>query len=231
MLAFAEDYIGRTRVAANDHDIAVILGNLAVDLGYRSGYLIEYACSLKAAILVLDSDMSRAGHWEAFVSSGLRTRTRAISEMLAKGGVQYLSGERFSGPEDPMLAFARRVDAVDSAVVPINFDHDIVGQVGFCGAKRLTTEQEMAVQFVCYNLFLQVRSFHTHGIKAVGAGLTPRERQVMELSAEGLTSQQVATQLGMSPRTVNQHMDNVADKLGTRNRVHTVAEAIRRDLL
>lgn len=53
----------------------------------------------------------------------------------------------------------------------------------------------------------------------------------MELSAEGMTSELVAMRLDMSPRTVNQHIDNVAGKLKTRNRVHTVAEAIRRGLL
>ena len=42
---------------------------------------------------------------------------------------------------------------------------------------------------------------------------------------------QIAGELGMSPRTVNQHVDNVADKLGTRNRAHTVAEIVKRGLL
>ena len=46
-----------------------------------------------------------------------------------------------------------------------------------------------------------------------------------------MTSQEMADRLGLSSRTVNQHLDNVADKLGTKNRVHTVAEAIRRDIL
>jgi DNA-binding CsgD family transcriptional regulator len=35
----------------------------------------------------------------------------------------------------------------------------------------------------------------------------------------------------MSARTANQHVDNVADKLGTRNRAHTVAEILRRGLI
>ena len=47
----------------------------------------------------------------------------------------------------------------------------------------------------------------------------------------GVTSVEIAAQLGMSARTVNQHVDNVADKLGTRNRAHTVAEIVRRGLL
>jgi len=61
--------------------------------------------------------------------------------------------------------------------------------------------------------------------------LTPREREVMQLSASGLTSAEIADKLGMSARTVNQHVDNVADKLGTRNRAHTVAEIVKRGLL
>jgi DNA-binding CsgD family transcriptional regulator len=53
----------------------------------------------------------------------------------------------------------------------------------------------------------------------------------MRLSAIGLTSAQIADKLGLSPRTVNQHVDNVADKLGTRNRTHTIAELVRNDML
>jgi DNA-binding CsgD family transcriptional regulator len=67
--------------------------------------------------------------------------------------------------------------------------------------------------------------------EAKAVALTPREREVMQLSAIGLTSVEIADQLGMSARTVNQHVDNVADKLGTRNRAHTVAEIVKRGLL
>ena len=52
----------------------------------------------------------------------------------------------------------------------------------------------------------------------------------MTLCAEGLTSDEIAMRLEMSARTVNQHTDNVASKLGTKNRTHTVAEVIRRGL-
>ena len=52
----------------------------------------------------------------------------------------------------------------------------------------------------------------------------------MALSALGLTSQ-IARQLAISALTVNQQVDNVAGKLGTRNRAHTVAELIRRGML
>ena len=53
----------------------------------------------------------------------------------------------------------------------------------------------------------------------------------MALSSEGLTSLEIAEQLCMSARTVNQRVDNVAAKLGTKNRAQTAAEAIWHRLL
>ena len=61
--------------------------------------------------------------------------------------------------------------------------------------------------------------------------LTEREKQVVRLAAAGLTSREIAQSLGISVRTTNQHIDNVGNKLATRNRAHTVAEAMRLELL
>src|SRR3569833_334961 len=75
---------------------------------------------------------------------------------------------------------------------------------------------------------LNANAIHRYDNSRFGPG---SERLVMRLSAAGLTSGEIAEQLGMAARTVNQHVDNVADKLGTRNRAHTVAEIVRRGLL
>lgn len=50
--------------------------------------------------------------------------------------------------------------------------------------------------------------------------LTPREVQVVEHVNSGLTNQQVAAQLGMSPETVRKHLASVYRKLGTSGRVN-----------
>jgi DNA-binding CsgD family transcriptional regulator len=231
MLAIAEDYLRRIRAATNDDEILAILAHLAAELGFRSGYVIEYAPALKSAVLVLDSNPDRLGWWESYLSSGLRRSPAALSEMFALGGVQYVHIRNADELDNPMYDFAGQMDMLSSAIVPTSLDAATKGMVGFCGERVLSREQERAVQFVCHVLLAQIRQFQFTGIKVPGAHLTPREREVIALSSEGLTSQEVADQLGMSPRTVNQHMDNVADKLGTRNRVHSVAEAIRRDLL
>lgn len=44
---------------------------------------------------------------------------------------------------------------------------------------------------------------------------TPRERDVLELLAEGLTDQQIARRLGIAPSTVNHYMKGLRTKLGS----------------
>ncbi|MCR5976336.1 AAA family ATPase [Gordonia jinghuaiqii] len=48
--------------------------------------------------------------------------------------------------------------------------------------------------------------------------LTRRERQVAAVVADGLTNKEIATRLGISPRTVDAHVDHILTKLGFRSR-------------
>jgi DNA-binding NarL/FixJ family response regulator len=60
--------------------------------------------------------------------------------------------------------------------------------------------------------------------------LTARETEVLKLVATGLTSQQVATELGLSRRTVENHVQNTARKLHLHNRVELTRYAITQGL-
>jgi DNA-binding CsgD family transcriptional regulator len=55
----------------------------------------------------------------------------------------------------------------------------------------------------------------TRGRRGYGDKLSPRERQVAELVAQGATNQDIANALFVSPRTVEQHVARVLRKLGT----------------
>jgi DNA-binding NarL/FixJ family response regulator len=46
--------------------------------------------------------------------------------------------------------------------------------------------------------------------------LTPAERRILRLIAEDKTSKEIATQLGVSPNTVDNHRANICEKLGLR---------------
>lgn len=59
------------------------------------------------------------------------------------------------------------------------------------------------------------------------ASLSLRELQVVELVAAGLTNQDIAEQLEISKRTVDNHISNILTKTGTHNRVALVRWALQ----
>lgn len=60
--------------------------------------------------------------------------------------------------------------------------------------------------------------------------LTPRERDVLRLLAEGLTSKEMAVRLELSPKTVDGHRAAIMDKLAIRSVAGLVKYAIRNHL-
>lgn len=61
--------------------------------------------------------------------------------------------------------------------------------------------------------------------------LTPREREVLHLAAEGLRNTEMADRLGISPRTAETHRARVMRKLGLRHLSDLVRLALRRGFL
>ena len=61
--------------------------------------------------------------------------------------------------------------------------------------------------------------------------LTAREREVVKLIGEAHTTDQIATLLVISPRTVERHRENILAKLGMRDRVEVTRWAIRHGLI
>lgn len=61
--------------------------------------------------------------------------------------------------------------------------------------------------------------------------LTQREQQVYVMMAEGLNYKEIAFRLGISPKTVNIHRDNVMKKMGFESSADMVRTAIRLGLI
>jgi LuxR family quorum sensing-dependent transcriptional regulator len=57
--------------------------------------------------------------------------------------------------------------------------------------------------------------------------LTTRERQIVALTAEGFTSNEIAAMLSISARTVFAHLTSAGDKLKAANKTETVVNAFR----
>jgi DNA-binding NarL/FixJ family response regulator len=57
--------------------------------------------------------------------------------------------------------------------------------------------------------------------------LSDREREIMQLLAEGMTGEEIADRLVLSAETIKTHVRNAMVKLEARNRVHAIALALR----
>ena len=121
--------------------------------------------------------------------------------------------------------FARAVEAGAAGVLHKSTPlHELVGAV-----RRLTAgEQLLSVSEVLELLRLagQQRRQDRDAGQAL-RGLTPREREVLQLLTEGLNDKEIAQRLHVSPQTARTHMENILNKLGVNSRLQALVYALR----
>ena len=60
--------------------------------------------------------------------------------------------------------------------------------------------------------------------------LSPREAQILRLVARGFTNRTIAREIGVAPRTAEQHVHNIFVKVGVRSRAEAVRYAVEHEL-
>jgi pimeloyl-ACP methyl ester carboxylesterase len=73
--------------------------------------------------------------------------------------------------------------------------------------------------------FEELRAFLPGRPRPSLAGLTSREGEIVELLARGLDNARIAAQLGMSEKTVRNHITHIFDKLGVESRAQAIVLA------
>jgi DNA-binding CsgD family transcriptional regulator len=114
---------------------------------------------------------------------------------------------------------------------PVYADRGQAGLVVFLGAEIAVGNDTVAdTHSRSFALFAAVTR-----LKPVDGGSTPtiskRELECLSLTANGLTSEEIAAELGLSVHTANQYLTNTAQKLDAVNRMHAVAKALRLGLI
>ncbi|MGE5373977.1 MAG: response regulator [Bacteroidota bacterium] len=61
--------------------------------------------------------------------------------------------------------------------------------------------------------------------------LTNREREILQMAAEGLSSAEIAKRLSISPRTAELHRGRMMNKLGLKNQTELIRYAFKRGIL
>jgi DNA-binding CsgD family transcriptional regulator len=106
-----------------------------------------------------------------------------------------------------------------------------------CRSGRDYDDRERALAARLQPLLISVDRYLTQmqrltvSAQADSLGVTPRERVVLNVLAGGLTAAAAARRLGISPHTVNKHLENVYRKLGTRDRSTTMLRAMELGML
>jgi DNA-binding NarL/FixJ family response regulator len=67
--------------------------------------------------------------------------------------------------------------------------------------------------------------------EAMRDSLSPREREVLQLLAEGMSTRRIGQELGISYSTVRAHVRSISAKLGTRSKLNAVVTARELELV
>ena len=120
-----------------------------------------------------------------------------LSERVAYLPIIFISGHG----DIPLAVEAMRKGAVDFMQKPFNEQvllDRVQKAIALC-RERLDAERQQ------------------HAFDSLLAGLTPRERDVLDAILSGLPNKRIATQLNISIKTVEQHRGNAMHKLGARS--------------
>jgi len=83
------------------------------------------------------------------------------------------------------------------------------------------------IESLCVHLFRKVSGLESKSDNEEGSPLTPRERELLQWSAQGKTTDDISCILGVSTHTVESHQRNIRDKLDAINVTHAVVKALR----
>jgi RNA polymerase sigma factor (sigma-70 family) len=78
---------------------------------------------------------------------------------------------------------------------------------------------------------LHSKLYSNPSVTQISSPLTRREKQILQLSADGYSTKQIASKLQISEYTVNQHISSIFKKLKAKNKAEAVAKAFRQQLI
>ncbi len=149
---------------------------------------------------------------------------RAFEKDTHRRGIERLAVDR------------KRFGVADGHIFPV------YGRLGLVGAVIIITGRLEARAAMMHLLHAAVNRLFWRFVNLSGedfarlpsgpvVGMTRREKEVLALLAEGLTSNEIARELSISNHTVDWYVNGLQDKLEARNRQHAVSLGFRRGML
>ncbi|MFT3917535.1 MAG: response regulator transcription factor [Anaeromyxobacteraceae bacterium] len=171
--------------------------------------------------------VGEAGPEEAARAAASSGAAVALRDLGAGGGAQLQAEGLASSPIPSVALAATATDAADAlragarSVLLRGAAADVVSSALVAAARGLAVlDPELADAWL-----------RPPGPAAAGEGLTPREREVLALLAEGLGNKAIAARLGVSDHTAKFHVNAILAKLGAGSRAEAIVQAARMGLV
>ncbi len=185
--------------------LSQLLGIARVDLGDFSGARAALKEGLLAAVELGDRWIVPIG-LAGFAGLAARTGRPRLALRLAGAAAAYSESNQFSVPKPNQAT-------VDRWLAPVRKSLGAAADRVYAEGRNLSLEQAVA----------SALANEPEEIRPTGPTLTPRELEVATLAAQGLTNRYIASQLYLSVRTVDVHVDHILTKLGFHSRTQLAA--------
>lgn len=214
------------------------------DPGWRGGAAVTTPAVAPLRILVVGDDPLARGGIAALLAG------RADVVVLDQLGSRELARGRGPEPAEAIawdagpsgLAGAERIRDADAPVVALVSGDDAAAEALRAGARgillRGATADALAAALVAVARGLTALEadlaeplLRTPEPARGGEALTPREREVLALVAEGLSNKGIAARLGISEHTAKFHVNAILGKVGAETRAEAIVLAARRGWL
>lgn len=178
----------------------------------------------------------------AFPGVSSLSRSLAAQSCLAAEGIFASPTPAWWVPAEqpPFLAMSARrwaraikspLEGTSGIAFPVSVERGRAGVVVFTGDDMVLDEVALCETHArCHTVFAGVARNRTLDCEA-GPTMSKREIECLRLTANGLTSEDIAAALGLSVHTANQYLTNSTHKLNAVNRIHAVAKALRSGLI
>jgi DNA-binding CsgD family transcriptional regulator len=226
-LPWLEGAVRGFRACGDAVDTAVALSVLGTATGEAGDYPRAVACyreCLEISVQLEDASLLNHGSDAIFlVSGGGAVRDEVLAELL--GALEALVRTRGLGrtPEQP-----RRERLAAAVRVRLGVEH--FTRAWERGRARSYGELVTLIWQVLDGL-----AAAPTGQRPVAAGiddaLSPREHEVLQLLAAGLSNRAIAVQLSIAERTAKHHLTSLFNKLGASSRTQALAVAHERHLI
>ena len=166
-----------------------------------------------------------------------REALEKVKELLPDVVVMDVNLKGMSGIETTGK-ITKRFPQVKVVMLSAYYEREYIEKSAAYGAKGYLTKNAEEDEFTRVILAvangeesLEMAKVDTSKPSSGKANLTTREIEILTLIAQGLTTKDIAEQLYISPKTVNNHRTNILTKLKAKNSIELVMYAIKQNII